>query len=53
MTARRVFKLLRRSAYAALVVGASWAAGHYADRQLRAKLLQQTRMLAACSTAAI
>ena len=47
MTARRVFKLLRRSAYAALVVGASWAAGHYADRQLRAKLLQQTRMLAA------
>ena len=47
MTARRAFRLARWSAYAALVLGASWAAGLRADRQLRADLLQQARMVAA------
>ena len=47
MTSRRTIKLLRWSAYAALVLGASWAAGLRADRQLRASLLQQARVVAA------
>jgi len=37
---------MRWSAYAALVVGVSWAAGLRADRQLRAELLQQARLIA-------
>ena len=40
-------RLVRWSAYAALVLGASGIAGLRADRQLRADLLQQARMVAA------
>ena len=40
-------RLVRWSAYAALVLGASGIAGLRADRQLRAELLQQARMVAA------
>lgn len=47
MTSRRTAKLLRGTAYALLVLGASWAAGLRADRQLRADLLQQARLVAA------
>ena len=46
MSTRRAFRLARWSAYAALVLGASWAAGLRADRHLRAELLQQARMVA-------
>ena len=46
MKGRRTFRAVRWSAYAALVLGTSWAAGRRADRQLRADLLQQARMVA-------
>ena len=46
MKGRRTFRAVRWSAYAALVLGTSWAADRRADRQLRADLLQQARMVA-------
>jgi PAS domain S-box-containing protein len=47
MNARRSFRAVRWGACAALVLGASGAAGLRADRQLRTELIQQARMVAA------
>ena len=46
MNVRRSFRAARWSAYAALVLATSWAAGLRADRQLRAELLQQALLVA-------